>query len=125
MQVGRVLSAAALLLTAGIGLLLFTAVFCAAARGPVRLEAAGIEDALPAHAVEVEVTAAGYNIAATGEALAEFSARLSELAAAGLPAPAAVLRVKKAATVSALREALGDLKSAGFTNIYIAIEEEP
>lgn len=115
----------AMLLVSSCGLVMFVAVFSAAARGPVAIEAAGISDALPTHSVEIEATPSGLRVAATNETLSEFSKRLAELSTVGIDLPAAVLRVRKGVDLSSLKGGLAELKKAGFQQVFVALEEEP
>ena len=123
-HVGRFLLGGALLLGMSCGLVLLTVVYSAAARGPIVVQSAGVGAVLPTHVVEVEALPGGLKVTATNESLREFSARLADLSAAGGTEPAAVLRVRKAASLGSVRESIQRLKEAGFQQVYIALEEE-
>ena len=123
-QAGKLLLAGALLLTASCGLAAFAVIFSAAAKGPVAIEAAEVGGVLPTHSVEMEKTPAGLVVAGTNESLGEFRKRLLEVTAAGMEPPAALLRVGKTEGASAVLESVVELKKAGFSQVFLAVEAE-
>ena len=120
-RAGKLLVAGALLLVASCALVVFTAALAAARAGTVTLVGASLEKVLPAHAVEVEMGPAGLRVVTTGEPLERFARRLDELQAAGIPAPAAILRLDENFSMKALAEALSRLEQAGFDGVYVAL----